>query len=128
MDTRRTKLLFGGLIGLSAFAIVQIASTPKTSLDIYLTVAIIFFAVSLPLLVLGILISYFKENYKKTFEEPKIIDLILNIGVVFCFFGIISLFWHFEKNIAIMFICSSAIAALAFLYWDKKIKALNFKT
>jgi uncharacterized membrane protein len=122
MDPKRTKLLFGGLIGFSVIALVQIASAPKTSLDFYLTGTVISFTISLPLLILGILISYFKEDYKKTFEEPRVIDFIVSTGVGFCVLGIVALFWHFGGLIGGIFLFSSLIASGAFLYWDGKNK------
>lgn len=127
MDSRRTKIIFSGIVGFASIAMVQLLSLRLDSLDIALTISLYSFAISLPFSTMILLLSFFKENYKKSIPESKIFITFVALVALIFLFGVAALFFHFDTQKGIIFAICAIIGIGIFNYRDEKIKVLNNK-
>jgi hypothetical protein len=119
---RRRQLVLGGLIGVEAVAVIQLAALP--SLDLPLTVVVYAFAFSLPCLSMAIL----AQDYESEFDyaaTPLYKDLADTLGMIGGVVGIFALFWHFSLMIGVAFIASSVLAIVYILSYQRLLNTIN---
>ena len=121
---KEDRLVLAGLLAISISSVITCISL-KT-LDVALTIAMYFFAASIPFLSFNIMLLTSELNYKKTIF-PKYVKYSNIIGTLGGFLGIVCMFFHFSWIIGSIFIVMSATSLLFLGWFDNDIEKANKK-
>lgn len=119
---KRLQLINTSLIGFCAVAITQILTLEN--LDIFLTISMYCFALSLPFLVARFF-QLLEESYHKYTINVWYNSLITVVAMVVPIVGIGAIFLHFSWTISIVFLLGVIIAFLIFVDFLAKIETAN---
>jgi hypothetical protein len=104
------KLAAGGFVG-AGLVIIQ-AFIPLGMIDIPVSISILAFAVSIPLLGTNILAVTVSRKY----STSKITHILFWLGVIGASVGITAAFWHASWIAGVMFIASDIVTITVILY------------
>ncbi len=122
----RMQIFSTGSATFSALFVLQMLSLSLSELDMPLTIALLCFAITLPLSLTHVLIVFFHSDYDR--HPIGNAWYLLPFWVIYAFamlIGAVAVFWHFNPWIGIVFFFSTVVSAFGFGAWDARIKTLN---
>lgn len=115
------RIIFGAFLGTSVVATIQLISIQ--SLDLPLTFSVYCFAVSIPLLTLGLYTAMIESREQFTVESRPVL-YAEELGVLAAAGGILALFLHFSYP-ALVLVLAIGIALVLGGYFDEKLAKAN---
>jgi hypothetical protein len=115
MNRERATFIYGSLTGFIVIAVIQLLTADNRSVP--LTVALILFSMALPILIFLILSAQIHLNAEMT-EVTTTYSAIVVVTILISFLGIVALFWHFHTLIGFIFLASTTLSMLMFIYYN----------
>jgi carbon starvation protein CstA len=116
------RLIFGGLIGVSVVAVIELINT--TVWDRSLRLALYFFAASIPILAMSIVVDTLKSHFKYSVTPAYMFYANLS-GITLTLIGLTALFWHLSSLSAVIFFISSISALAITITYHRLLRTVN---
>jgi hypothetical protein len=112
------RLVYSGALAIAVVAVTQLLGRDPDELDPALSISIYCFAISMPLMAVGILLLT-AETFPHRLKLSSLTGFVLVVGSIVGFFaslaGMFFLFWHFHPGAAVTFTFTTAVAYGAWL-------------
>jgi hypothetical protein len=116
------RILLGSFLGVSVVGTIQLIAIQ--SLDLALATSVYCFAVSIPLLTLGLYVAIIESREQFTVES-RILIYAESVGVLTAGLGIAAMFFHFSFPANWVLIILSVIALIFSGWFQRKLEQAN---
>jgi len=114
---RQSNLIYGGLIGVAVVLVQPFLSA--SSLDVAGTIAVVAFAVAIPLLAALVLLNE-QEAYRRRATRSRVVGITKVVAQSVAMLGVLAAFWHINPIAGVATLVGGIVGALVHSagYWD----------